>query len=96
MIGSAGQSLGVVNFKVTIELAIDANDYVGKGLSGGRIIIALPKGSTFVPKKTLLLNVAALRSNAGEAISGAWLLNDSVRNSGARAVVEGRGSASNI
>ena len=58
--GSAGQSLGAwLAHGVTIELEGDANDYVGKGLSGGRIIVYPPKSATFCPEENILIgNVA--------------------------------------
>ena len=94
VIGSAGQSLGAwLAPGVTIELAGDANDYVGKGLSGGRIIIAPPKGSTFVPEENIIIgNVALYGATSGEAyFRGMAAERFCVRNSGARAVVEGVG-----
>src|SRR5690606_17517116 len=58
--GSAGQSFGAFVPKgITLELEGDANDYLGKGLSGGRIIVYPPKGSTFVPSENVIIgNVA--------------------------------------
>jgi glutamate synthase (NADPH/NADH) large chain len=94
VVGSAGQSLGAwLAPGVTIELAGDANDYVGKGLSGGRIIIAPPKGSTFVPEENIIIgNVALYGATAGEAyFRGMAAERFCVRNSGARTVVEGVG-----
>jgi glutamate synthase (NADPH/NADH) large chain len=94
VIGSAGQSLGAwLAPGVTIELAGDANDYVGKGLSGGRIIIAPPKGTTFVPEENIIIgNVALYGATAGEAyFRGMAAERFCVRNSGARTVVEGVG-----
>ena len=60
--GSAGQSLGAwLAHGVTIEIEGDANDYVGKGLSGGRIIVYPPKSATFCPEENILIgNVACL------------------------------------
>ena len=92
--GSAGQSLGAwLAPGVTIELEGDANDYVGKGLSGGRIMIYPPKGSSFVPEENIIIgNVALYGATAGEAFfRGVAAERFCVRNSGARAVVEGVG-----
>jgi len=92
--GSAGQSLGAwLAPGVTIELEGDANDYVGKGLSGGRIMIYPPKGSSFVPEENIIIgNVALYGATAGEAFfRGRAAERFCVRNSGGRAVVEGVG-----
>jgi glutamate synthase (ferredoxin) len=92
--GSAGQSLGAfVPAGVTIELEGDANDYVGKGLSGGKIIVHPPAGSTFVPEENILIgNVALYGATAGEAyIRGMAGERFGVRNSGVNAVVEAVG-----
>ena len=94
VVGSAGQSLGAwLAPGVTIDLAGDANDYVGKGLSGGRIIIAPPEGSTFVPEENMIIgNVALYGATAGEAyFRGMAAERFCVRNSGAQTVVEGVG-----
>ena len=90
--GSAGQSFGAfVPNGVTMTLEGDANDYVGKGLSGGKIVIYPPRHATFVPEQNILVgNVALYGATAGEAyfrgIAGERF---AVRNSGANAVVEG-------
>ncbi len=92
--GSAGQSLGAwLATGVTIEVEGDANDYVGKGLSGGRIIVYPPKGSTFVPEENIIIgNVALYGAIAGELYArGIAAERFCVRNSGANAVVEGVG-----
>ncbi len=92
--GSAGQSLGAWLARgVTIELEGDANDYVGKGLSGGRVVIYPPKASTFVPENNIIIgNVALYGATAGEAFfRGRAAERFCVRNSGASAVVEGCG-----
>lgn len=92
--GSAGQSLGAWLARgITIELEGDANDYVGKGLSGGRIVIYPPKTSTFVPENNIIIgNVALYGATAGEAFfRGRAAERFCVRNSGANAVVEGCG-----
>ena len=92
--GSAGQSLGAwLASGVTIELEGDANDYVGKGLSGGRVIIYPPKESTFTPEDNIIIgNVALYGATEGEAFfRGMGAERFCVRNSGAKAVVEGVG-----
>ncbi len=92
--GSAGQSLGAWLYEgVTIELEGDANDYVGKGLSGGRIVIYPPGNSTFVAEENILIgNTVLYGATSGEAFfRGVAAERFCVRNSGARAVVEGVG-----
>jgi glutamate synthase domain-containing protein 2/glutamate synthase domain-containing protein 1/glutamate synthase domain-containing protein 3 len=92
--GSAGQSFGAfVPMGVTLEIEGDANDYVGKGLSGGRIIAYPPKTSTFLPEESILVgNVVLYGATTGEAFfSGIAGERFAVRNSGATAVVEGVG-----
>jgi glutamate synthase (NADPH/NADH) large chain len=71
--GSAGQSFGAfVPSGVTLELEGDANDYVGKGLSGGRIIAYPPKTSSFLPEESILVgNVVLYGATTGEASSTA-------------------------
>ena len=92
--GSAGQSLGAWTCKgMTIELEGDANDYVGKGLSGGKIIIYPDKKSKFVAEDNIILgNVALYGATGGEAyFRGIAAERFCVRNSGAKVVVEGIG-----
>ena len=92
--GSAGQSLGAFMPRgITIRIEGDANDYVGKGLSGGRIIITPPKASTFDPSVNMIIgNVALYGGTAGEAfIYGMAGERFGVRNSGVLAVVESVG-----
>ncbi len=92
--GSAGQSLGAFLAKgVTLTLEGDANDYVGKGLSGGRLIVYAPRGSTFAPEENIIIgNVALYGATSGEAFfNGVAGERFAVRNSGATAVVEGVG-----
>jgi len=92
--GSAGQSFGAFLSKgITLELEGDSNDYVGKGLSGGRIIIYPPKISTFVPEENILIgNVALYGATGGRAFfRGQSAERFCVRNSGAKAVIEGVG-----
>ncbi len=92
--GSAGQSLGAFLAKgVTLEVEGDANDYVGKGLSGGRVIIYPPKNSTFNAEDEIIAgNVCGYGATGGELyLSGCVSERFCVRNSGATAVVEGIG-----
>jgi len=92
--GSAGQSLGCWLAKgITLEVEGDANDFVGKGLSGGRVIVYPPKVSTFAAEDNILLgNVALYGATSGEAFfRGVAAERFCVRNSGATAVVEGVG-----
>jgi len=92
--GSAGQSLGAFLAKgVTLTLEGDANDYVGKGLSGGRIVVRAPQNAGFKPEEnTIIGNVALYGATSGEAFfNGIAGERFAVRNSGATAVVEGVG-----
>jgi glutamate synthase (ferredoxin) len=92
--GSAGQSFGAFMPKgMTFVLEGDANDYVGKGLSGGKIIVYPPQGSTFVPEENIIIgNVALYGATMGEAyIRGMAGERFCVRNSGVNAVVEAVG-----
>ena len=92
--GSAGQSLGAFMCRgITLELEGDSNDYVGKGLSGGRIIVYPPKVSSFRAEDNVIIgNVALYGATTGRAfIRGRAAERFCVRNSGARAVVEGVG-----
>ncbi|MGC9158346.1 MAG: glutamate synthase large subunit [Terracidiphilus sp.] len=92
--GSAGQSFGAfVPSGVTLELEGEANDYLGKGLSGGRILVYPPKTSSFLPEESILVgNVALYGATSGEAfLNGIAGERFAVRNSGATAVVEGVG-----
>ncbi|MDB9420163.1 glutamate synthase large subunit [Microcystis aeruginosa CS-563/04] len=92
--GSAGQSFGAFVPKgVTLELEGDANDYVGKGLSGGKIIVYPPKGSTFAAEENIIIgNVALYGATSGEVyISGVAGERFCVRNSGVNTVVEAVG-----
>jgi len=92
--GSAGQSFGAfIPRGMTLTLEGDANDYVGKGLSGGKIIVYPPTGSTFVPEENIIIgNVAFYGATAGEAyVRGMAGERFCVRNSGVSAVVEGVG-----
>jgi glutamate synthase (NADPH/NADH) large chain len=92
--GSAGQSFGAFLARgVTLELVGDANDYVGKGLSGGRIVVYPPAGSSFIPDDNIIIgNVALYGATGGDAyFRGQAAERFCVRNSGARAVIEGVG-----
>ncbi len=92
--GSAGQSLGAfLAGGITIELEGDANDYVGKGLSGGRIIVYPPAGSGFVPEENIIVgNVVLYGATGGKAFfRGRAAERFAVRNSGAWTVIEGVG-----
>jgi glutamate synthase (NADPH/NADH) large chain len=92
--GSAGQSLGAfLPAGITIELEGDANDYVGKGLSGGRIIVRAPADSPFEPAEHIVAgNVIAYGATSGELfLNGVVGERLGVRNSGATIVVEGTG-----
>ncbi|MBW5466910.1 glutamate synthase large subunit [Brevibacillus formosus] len=92
--GSAGQSFGAfVPRGITLHLEGDANDYVGKGLSGGKITVAPSKNSKFAPEHNMIIgNVAFYGATSGEAyINGMAGERFCVRNSGVTAVVEGVG-----
>jgi glutamate synthase (NADPH/NADH) large chain len=92
--GSAGQSLGAFLAKgVILEVEGDANDYVGKGLSGGRVIVYPPKNSTFDAQDEIIAgNVCGYGATGGEIyLSGRVAERFCVRNSGVVAVVEGVG-----
>ena len=92
--GSAGQSLGAwLAHGITIEIEGDANDYVGKGLSGGRIVVYPPKNTDFIAEKNIIIgNVALYGATSGEAYCrGVAAERFCVRNSGATAVIEGVG-----
>jgi glutamate synthase (NADPH/NADH) large chain len=92
--GSAGQSFGAFVPKgITMRLVGDANDYVGKGLSGGRIIVHPPEQSPFVPEENVIAgNVILYGATSGEVyLRGIVGERFCVRNSGATAVVEGVG-----
>ncbi|MCA9973505.1 MAG: glutamate synthase subunit alpha, partial [Anaerolineales bacterium] len=92
--GSAGQSFGAfVPRGVCLTLEGDANDYLGKGLSGGKIIVVPPRAATFVPEDNVIVgNVAFYGATGGEAyVRGVAGERFCVRNSGVTAVVEGVG-----
>ncbi|MGH8024392.1 MAG: glutamate synthase-related protein, partial [Limisphaerales bacterium] len=92
--GSAGQSFGAfIPRGMTLELEGDANDYFGKGLSGGRLIVYPPAGSTFVSEENIIIgNVALYGATSGEIfVRGMAGERFGVRNSGVNAVVEAIG-----
>ena len=92
--GAGGQSFGAFIPKgLTLELVGDSNDYFGKGLSGGKLIVYPPKGSTFKQDENIIIgNVALYGATSGKAfINGVAGERFCVRNSGAIAVVEGVG-----
>ena len=92
--GSAGQSFGAFLAPgVTLQLVGDANDYLGKGLSGGRIVVRTPLGSPFDPAENVIVgNTLLYGATAGEVfINGVAGERFAVRNSGAMAVAEGVG-----
>ena len=92
--GAGGQSFGAFIPKgLTLELVGDSNDYFGKGLSGGKLIVYPPKGSRFKAEENIIIgNVALYGATSGKAfINGVAGERFCVRNSGARAVVEGVG-----
>ena len=92
--GSAGQSFGAfMPAGMTLELEGDANDYFGKGLSGGKIIVYPPEGSTFVAEENIIIgNVALYGATGGEIfVRGMAGERFGVRNSGVNAVVEAVG-----
>ena len=92
--GSAGQSFGAfLEHGISFRLEGDANDYVGKGLSGGRIVIVPPSGTVFTPEDNIIAgNTILYGATSGEMyINGRVGERFCVRNSGATAVVEGVG-----
>ena len=92
--GSAGQSFGAfIPAGMTLVLVGDSNDYIGKGLSGGKIIVKPPAGSSFAPEENIIIgNVAFYGATGGAAyINGVAGERFAVRNSGVSAVVEGVG-----
>ncbi len=92
--GSAGQSFGAFStYGLTLVVSGNTNDYLGKGLSGAKLIIKVPEECTITPEKNVIIgNVALYGATAGEAyINGKAGERFCVRNSGAKAVVEGIG-----
>ena len=94
-VGSAGQSFGAFSAKgLTLELEGDANDYLGKGLSGGKLIVYPPRSAKFKAAENIIIgNVAFYGATSGEAyVNGLVGERFCVRNSGINAVVEGIGN----
>jgi glutamate synthase domain-containing protein 3 len=94
-VGSAGQSFGAFAARgLSLELEGEANDYVGKGLSGGRLVVRAPRGALFLPDETVIAgNTVLYGATSGEAYFGGVAGERfAVRNSGAAAVVEGVGN----
>jgi len=92
--GSAGQSFGAFLAEgIEFFLEGDTNDYMGKGMSGGKIVVVPPAGATFVPEENIIVgNVVLYGATGGQAfIRGIAGERFGVRNSGARAIVEGVG-----
>ena len=93
-VGAGGQSFGAfIPGGLTLDLVGDCNDYMGKGLSGGKIVVRPPQGIPFKPEENIITgNVALYGATSGKAfISGVAGERFAVRNSGATAVVEGVG-----
>lgn len=92
--GVAGQSFGVWNARgLDLYLEGDANDYVGKGMNGGKVVIVPPKGSRFESHKTAIIGNTCLYGATGGKLFAAGCAGErfAVRNSGAHAVIEGAG-----
>ncbi|MGH8221404.1 MAG: glutamate synthase large subunit, partial [Woeseiaceae bacterium] len=92
--GTAGQSFGAWNVHgLNLDLVGDANDYVGKGMNGGRLVIRPPENSTLLARETVIIGNTCLYGATGGALYAAGLAGErfAVRNSGATAVVEGTG-----
>lgn len=92
--GTAGQSFGVWNAGgLNMYLEGDANDYVGKGMTGGKLVIAPPKGSEFATNESSIIGNTCLYGATGGKLLAAGTAGErfAVRNSGAHAVVEGAG-----
>jgi glutamate synthase (NADPH/NADH) large chain len=92
--GTAGQSFGAWNVAgLNMRLEGDANDYVGKGMTGGRLVIRPPAGSGFVARDTVIIGNTCLYGATGGELFAAGQAGErfAVRNSGATAVVEGAG-----
>ncbi|MBP9528224.1 MAG: glutamate synthase large subunit, partial [Laribacter sp.] len=92
--GSAGQSFGVWNAKgLTLELEGDANDYVGKGMAGGRVVVYPPKNAGYKSNESIIVGNTCLYGATGGQLFAAGVAGErfGVRNSGALAVIEGAG-----
>jgi len=94
LVGTAGQSFGVWNVGgLNLILEGDANDYVGKGMTGGKLVVKPPRGSVFESQKTAIIGNTCLYGATGGKLFAAGTAGErfAVRNSGAHAVVEGAG-----
>ena len=92
--GTAGQSFGAWNVSgLNLTLIGDANDYVGKGMAGGRIVIRPPENVSYVVRETAIIGNTCLYGATGGQLFAAGIAGErfSVRNSGATAVIEGAG-----
>ena len=92
--GTAGQSFGAFNVSgMHLDLVGDANDYVGKGMSGGRLVVRPPDTSRFEPRETTIIGNTCLYGATGGNLFAAGQAGErfAVRNSGANAVIEGAG-----
>ncbi|NKF21167.1 glutamate synthase large subunit [Solimonas marina] len=92
--GAAGQSFGVWNAGgLHLELEGDANDYVGKGMAGGRIVVKPPRGARYETREAAIIGNTCLYGATGGSLYAAGMAGErfAVRNSGAHAVVEGCG-----
>lgn len=92
--GVAGQSFGVWNARgLNLHLEGDANDYVGKGMNGGKLVLVPPQGSAFASHKTSIMGNTCLYGATGGHLYAAGRAGErfAVRNSGATAIVEGAG-----
>ena len=92
--GTAGQSFGAFNVSgMHLDLVGDANDYVGKGMSGGRLVVRPPETSRFEPRETTIIGNTCLYGATGGTLFAAGQAGErfAVRNSGANAVIEGAG-----
>ncbi len=94
LVGTAGQSFGVWNVGgLNLILEGDANDYVGKGMTGGKLVVKPPRGSNFKTQETSIIGNTCLYGATGGKLFAAGTAGErfAVRNSGAHAVVEGAG-----
>ena len=92
--GTAGQSFGVWNVSgLNLTLIGDANDYVGKGMAGGKIVIRPPEGVSYVARDTAIIGNTCLYGATGGSLFAAGMAGErfGVRNSGATAIIEGAG-----
>jgi glutamate synthase (NADPH/NADH) large chain len=92
--GTAGQSFGVWNVAgLNLTLIGDANDYVGKGMAGGRIVVRPPEDAAYLARETAIIGNTCLYGATGGALFAAGTAGErfAVRNSGATAIIEGAG-----